>query len=253
IGDLLRLRALAGEREALDLARALYETYGRMLAEGPPDEQHLRVAVEAVRSELRAMEDVLSRETGLELDTVAIPVVMPGEPLEILVRARGGVDQLLVAWGVEDSAGLDLLADGDGLHLLGVAETDPRTIVVHAALSGREGRLEIYVEPQAEKRPLYEIRGRVVDAEGRPVAGIRVELREDGPEGALAETPGGKPLAAETDASGWYSLPYVQPGDAWVAVLSSGELVGIRPVVFQDPAEVEHLNRIEFGEFSIGH
>jgi len=59
LGARLLMKARAGEREVLDLARALYETYARMLAEGDPGAMQIRDAVETTLRDLRAMEEAL--------------------------------------------------------------------------------------------------------------------------------------------------------------------------------------------------
>ena len=150
-----------------------------------------------------------------------------------------------------DPTGLTLEETPEGLRIRGEAEAGGRTIIVQAARDGREGAIEIYVEAQAEKKPLFEVAGRLLDEQGRPLAGASVELRAEHPEGEVAETPGGRKLVTTTGDDGRFSLPYAQEGALCLAVSVDGQVREIREVPAGIPAETENLNRIEMEDIRI--
>lgn len=128
-----------------------------------------------------------------------------------------------LVWAGDDS-GRAVRAAADGRFRLRVPRPNvpgrPDGWVVLRAATGSMGTVTSFDLNEAEAvgvvvtvRELWEATGSVVDAQGRPLVGARVEIRER--RGALTETP---PMGdVRTDGNGRFTVPRLLPGEELVA------------------------------------
>ena len=174
-----------------------------------------------------------------------------GEPVAgASVRTLGGTDFAMMAWG---GTGAESLADGT-YELTGVPLG---ATLVHAnhpdyvteinplqQLFMRSGEEESIFPPGSREvaidvrlQPAARVAGRVVDQEGAPVAGARVEQEADANAMAIALVLGSEPRFAITDRDGRFTMGGLSPGKEVKLVARHRDYAAPAPLAVQPPRD----------------
>jgi hypothetical protein len=159
-----------------------------------------------------------------------------GAPLEIVFEVVRPDGVVFGGWTLE--AGNASAQDHGEVFMVHVpAEAEPQPIHVRFAYEDLEGLFEIMPATAPVPAPPHGVAGTVGDADGNPVPGAEVELREGDAEGRIALSRTGELLHTTTDRDGRFVLPYTRAG-TYTLVIRSRE--GERRIVI-DVAELELL------------